>query len=160
MGSIFFLRQDNEILCWVSTYPVSFKKDKEQKKKPASYLMTSVRPMRNIRDEFSFHIASNFSEDKKVNISIDKRVHYTLDPQGNWAWLRSPLDEGRMVVSSRNGNYLTSSYYKEGSEDKVTERFSLKGYTKAYETALEKCAPYFHKDEESDEKTAQKLEKP
>ena len=46
----FFLSQDNEILCWVSSYPIDIK----DKNVPSSYLMTSVRPMRNIRDEFSF----------------------------------------------------------------------------------------------------------
>jgi len=142
----FFLQQDNEILCWVSSYPDGLKEDAD--KAPSSYLMTTVRPMRKIRDEFSFHIPLDFAEGKKVKISVDDKVHYNLDTQGRWAWLRSSLAEERMVISARNGNFLTASYYKEGEEKALRERFSLSGFTDAYAAAVKKCAPYFHQAEE------------
>lgn len=142
----FFLQQDNEILCWVSSYPTRFEKGAD--KAPSSYLMTTVRPMRKIRDEFSFHIPSDFAEGKKVKISVDNKVNYNLDTQGRWAWLRSSLSEERMVISARNGNFLTASYYQEGEDKIFKERFSLSGFTKAYAEAVKKCAPYFHQAED------------
>jgi len=146
----FFLQQDNEILCWVSSYPIKFKQKKHKDKEKSSYLMTTVRPMRKIRDEFSFHIPTDFEDGKKVKISVDGKAHYSLDTQGRWAWLRSSLDEERMVISSRNGNFLNASYYKEDHKKATRERFSLSGFTKAYETAVEKCAPYFYANHEED----------
>lgn len=141
----FFLKQENETICWISSTPeivTNQKGDKVTPKKSKSVFITSIRPDHNVRNEISFHSNKKLNEDKRHIISVDKKTKFYLSAQGRWAWLKSSLEENRFVLSAQNGNNLfIRSFLNNG--DSYDERYSLKGYTKAYQVALEHCAEYF-----------------
>ncbi|MEM6602424.1 MAG: invasion associated locus B family protein [Pseudomonadota bacterium] len=149
----FFLEQDNEVLCWISSKGI-YNNNEETAKQPI--ILTSMRPLQNIRDEISFFAGDTLDEKQKVKVNIDKKVFFELSPEGEWAWLRSKLNEGRFVVASRHGNILTT-HFTNGSGKALKASFSLKGYTAAFEKTVEKCADFFPQNmDESEEKNENK----
>ena len=134
----FFLQQGNEVLCWLSSKPVT----QTGLSSDDSNLITSIRPTHNIRDEISFHAPHKLDQDKFVKVSIDNKVSFNLSSEGRWAWLKSSLDEGRFVLASQNGTVLNINATTDDGKI-MTQKYSLSGYTLAYKTALDKCNDFF-----------------
>ena len=134
----FVMQKENETICWISSKP------KKTLLKTESLLITSIYPMRRVRDEVSYHSGDILKTDKNVKAIIDERVTFYLQPEENWAWMKSTLDEGRFVLASQHGRSLTLKTVVETGKDNM-ETYSLQGYTDAYNAALKKCAELFHK---------------
>lgn len=129
----------DEMVCWISTTALPSKSEKEtETDKKLSALMVSIRLENQVRDEFSYRSQHQLDEDKPLKMVIDKVVNFKLFPQSQWAWLKSSIDESRLILSAQKGLKVYISG-KTIDDEEIFEKYSLMGFTAAYKAAFDQC---------------------
>lgn len=143
----FSMLTQDEMVCWVSTSDMNHKQNQEKtaaKFLKPSALMVAIRFENNNRNEFSYHSKFELDNHKPLRMMIDNAVGFQLSPQAHWAWLKSAVNESRFILAAEKGLYV-KILGKTVDDKKISEKYSLIGFTKAYEKAFEVCKSEFQK---------------
>ena len=102
------------------------------------YMTVTHRPRRKVRDEINFVAGYDLRVGSEANGTIGN-TPYTMFAEGRNAWNYTQEDDRRMVTSMKRGNTLiVRATSARGT--KTTYRFSLIGFTAAYNAITEACS--------------------
>lgn len=129
--------------CWIVSAPTSWTAKRGNSDVTSSVsrgdilLMVSVRPGDNVKSEVSFNAGYPLRDGRDVTIRIGSGS-YELFTEGEWAWLKSPAQDGEAVDAMRRGAVaIVTGVSSRGTT--TTDTFSLKGFTAALEAAQDLC---------------------
>jgi invasion protein IalB len=130
-----FSDKKNGRTCFMTSTPVN--------KKPAKvkhgdvYVMVTHRPKAKIRDEVSVNVGYPLKPRSEVAISVGKKSH-KMYTSVDTAWSYEEKDDRKLVSAMKAGDDMkVQGLSKRGT--RVTYRFSLSGFTKAYNAISKAC---------------------
>lgn len=129
-------RDNGEKICYMISIPKS--------KQPTSvthgdvYITVTHRPRRKVRDEVNFVTAYDLKTGSDARATIGGS-RYSMFTEGKGAWNADPGDDTRMVSSMKRGNDLVVTATSARGTN-TTYKFSLLGFTAAYNAISEACS--------------------
>jgi invasion protein IalB len=103
-----------------------------------AYLFVSTRPAENVRNEISLVMGFPTKEGVDAEAVIDDASFALVTKETN-AWVKNPAEEPRVLAAFKAGAKLVvKSQSRRGS--KLSDEYSLKGFTQALERATSECA--------------------
>ncbi|MEM7683629.1 MAG: invasion associated locus B family protein [Pseudomonadota bacterium] len=139
--SVFEATTDGSKVCWIVSTPTKWNATRDGKEVQVNrgdiFLMVSVRPKENVKNEVSFLAGYPFKGGTNVDVSVGSR-NYTMFTDGENAWTRSSGDDDTLTGAFRRGSTAT---IKGTSARGTTTRdtFSLSGFTAAIKSATALC---------------------
>lgn len=129
-------------VCWVVSQPVESVATRGGQRVEVQrgdiFLMVSVRPADNVKNEVSFLAGYPFQAGSNVKVSVGSD-NFELFTDGENAWPLSTEDDNRVTAAFRKGARATV----EGVSSRGTttlDTFSLSGFTAAIEAAGARCS--------------------
>ncbi len=102
------------------------------------FLMITHRPSDKSYDVVSMTAGFTYQKGSKPNIRIDKKKAVTLMPVADMAWAKDAKTDAQLVKDMIAGsNAYLNGTSKRGT--KITDTFSLKGFSKAYQAINQAC---------------------
>lgn len=102
------------------------------------FLTITHRPAEKTYDVVSMTAGFTYQKGSKPNIRIDKKKAITLIPVEDMAWAKDDKTDATLVKDMIAGsNAYVNGTSKRGT--KITDTFSLKGFSKAYNAINEAC---------------------
>lgn len=102
------------------------------------FLTITHRPAEKTYDVVSMTAGFTYQKGSKPNIRIDKKKAITLMPVEDMAWAKDDKTDATLVKDMVAGsNAYVNGTSKRGT--KITDTFSLKGFSKAYNAINEAC---------------------
>lgn len=102
------------------------------------FLTITHRPAEKTYDVVSMTAGFTYQKGSKPNIRIDKEKSITLMPVEDMAWAQDDKTDATLVKNMIAGsNAYVNGTSKRGT--KITDTFSLKGFSKAYNAINEAC---------------------
>lgn len=140
--SIFEAGQGNQKVCWIVTQPKRSTAERGgqtvQVNRGDIYLMVSVRPGDEVKNEVSFLSGYPFKEGSTVDISVVSNK-FTMFTDGENAWTSSKADDDRLTGAFQGGSDAkTKGVSSRGTTTHDT--FSLMGFTAALKSAQDRCS--------------------
>jgi len=102
------------------------------------YMTVVHRPRRQIRDQINFVTSYDLKVGSEATATISS-TRYTMFVEGRDAWHYTQEDDTRMVGSMKRGNTLVMRATSARGTN-TTYRFSLTGFTAAYNAISAACA--------------------
>ena len=127
----FVLSKDGNKICFAQSIPV-VRAPKKLKREP-SRLFVSFRPAENIKNELSVTNGYEFKAKSPVTAKSGKKS-YDLFSKGKFAWVSDNKDEMKLIVTMKKASRLMI-IGNTNKGDQTTDHYSMKGFTKAYNTA-------------------------
>ena len=123
-------------VCYMAAEPI------ESKGKYTSrddvFLTITHRPAEKTYDVISMTAGFTYQKGSKPNIRIDNKKAITLMPVEDMAWAKDDKTDAALVKDMVAGsNAYVNGTSKRGT--KITDTFSLKGFSKAYNAINEAC---------------------
>lgn len=135
-----FTADDNGPVCWIATEPKSSEARRGGSvvsvRRGDIYLMVAVRPRQGVESEVSFVAGYPIrpNSEPRVQIGSDRLEMFV---EGEHAWPR-PEDDAEMIRAMRAGvTAVVTAVSARGTQ--TTDRFSLLGFTDAFDKARELC---------------------
>ena len=129
------LNKDNELTCIAQT-----KHDLQSPKANTreARLFVSFRPNDKITDEISTTSGYEFNSQNSILAKSGKKKYKFDITQDGFAWISSNKVEKKMIKAMKKGSrIMVTGYNKSGSQ--TIDRYSLLGFTKAYNAAKKSC---------------------
>lgn len=140
--SIFEAGQGGQKVCWIVSQPKRSSAERGgqtvQVRRGDIYLMVSVRPADNVRNEVSFLAGYPFAEGSEVTVSVGSQK-FTMFTDGENAWTSSQADDDRLTAAFRGGSD-TQVVGKSSRGTTTRDTFSLMGFTDALTAAQQRCS--------------------
>jgi hypothetical protein len=120
-------------------YALSQPKDRLPKNlnRDPAFLFVSFRPAENVRNEVALVMGFPAKDGGPADAAIGNAT-YDLITKGPNAWVKNPAEEGQVITAMTRGQDLavkaTSAH-----GNQLTDRYSLKGFSKALEKARDEC---------------------
>ena len=132
----FIIIKEGSKICFAQSIPI-VKAPKKLKRDP-SRLFVSFRPNENIKNEVSVTNGYEFKLKAPVTAKSGKKA-YDLFSKGRFAWVVDNEDEQKLIVTMKKASRLmiignTKKW------DQTTDRYSMMGFTKAYNAAKKSCS--------------------
>lgn len=103
-----------------------------------AFLTITHRPSDKTYDVVSMTAGFTYKKGSKPNIRIDKKKAVTLSPMSDTAWAKDSKTDRELVQSMIAGsNAYLNGVSARGTN--ITDTFSLKGFSKAYQAINEAC---------------------
>ncbi len=123
-------------VCYMATQPTESKG--KYTYRDDIFLTITHRPAEKSYDVVSMTAGFTYQKGSKPNIRIDKKKAVTLMPVANMAWAKDTETDKQLVEAMIAGsNAYLNGTSKRGT--KITDTFSLKGFSKAYNAINEAC---------------------
>lgn len=140
--SIFEAGKGTQKVCWVVTKPKRWSAERGGKtvqvQRGDIYLMVSVRPADNVKNEVSYLSGYPFKEGSTVTIKVAGK-DFTMFTDGENAWTSSKADDDRLAAAFRAG--ADAKVVGLSSRGTTTyDTFSLIGFTDALAAAQDRCS--------------------
>ena len=132
----FVLSQNGNKICFAQSIPV-VRAPKKLKREP-SRLFVSFRPAENIKNEISVTNGYEFKIKAPVTAKSGKKS-YDLFSKGKFAWVVDSDDEKKLIVTMKKASRLMIIGSTQKG-DQTTDHYTMKGFTKAYNTAKKSCS--------------------
>ncbi len=117
--------------------PVPFKDRTKTKRRGDVQMMIAHRPAEGMVDVVSYAPGAKFKAASDVTLKIDGNS-FNLFTQGDTAWARDAATDRAIAMAIRAGDYAVLSGTL-ASGERLADRVSLKGSSKAYETISKSC---------------------
>lgn len=102
------------------------------------FLTVTHRPKDKSYDVVSLAVGYNYKKGSKPTMRIDNEKALDLSPVADMAWLKDNKTDKNAVQSMiKSSNVIARGESVRGT--KITDTFSLKGFTKAYEEINKAC---------------------
>ncbi len=134
--SAFKFFEDGKPACYMASQPK--KSEGDYKKRGDVFALVTHRPAEGRRDEVSFVAGYTHKTDSTVQVKIGSKTT-KLFTQGDTAWAADKETDQSVVKQMVKGSKMTV----QGSSARgtlTTDRYSLKGFTKAHQ-AIDKACP-------------------
>ncbi len=128
-------RDNGERVCYMISVPKETSPNNVRRGE--IYTMITMRPRVRIVDEVNVIIGYPFRASSEASATIGNR-QFTMFTEGHGAWLRTPQEDSQMVAAMRAGNAMVVR----GTSSRGTntrDRYSLMGFTAAYNAITEAC---------------------
>lgn len=140
--SVFVAGEGAQKVCWIVTKPKRWSAERGGKtvqvRRGDIYLMVSVRPGDNVRNEVSFLGGYPFKEGSTVTVDVGGK-DFTMFTDGENAWTSSQADDDRLTGAFRGG--AQAKVQGVSSRGTTThDTFSLMGFTDALTAAQQRCS--------------------
>ena len=130
-----FSDKKNGRTCFMTSTPVA--KAPNKVKHGDVYVMVTHRPKAKIRDEVSFNVGYPLKPRSEVAISVGKKS-WKMYTSVDTAWSYEEKDDRKLVATMKAGDDMqVKGQSKRGT--RVSYRFSLSGFTKAYSAISKAC---------------------
>lgn len=129
-------RDSGEKIC----YMISIPKDTAPKNvnRGNIYITVTHRPKRKVRDEVNVVVGYPFRAGSEATVNIGGR-RYTLFTEGQGAWAYTPDEDSRLVSAMKGGTTMVVNGTSSRGTD-TTDRYSLMGFTAAYNAISGACS--------------------
>ncbi len=132
----FSVQEEGGKACYMSSAPI--KSVGKYTRRDDSFLTVTHRPHHNTFDVVSFEAGFTIRKGSKPTLKVDRKKTMTMIPVGGFAWLKEEADDKKMVADMRlGGKAVLNSQSARGT--KITDTFSLKGFSRAYRAIQEAC---------------------
>ena len=140
--SIFEAGEGAQKVCWIVSKPKSSTAERGGQTVEVNrgdiYLMVSVRPADNVKNEVSYLAGYPFAEGSEVTVTVGSN-NFTMFTDGENAWTSSQADDDRLAGAFRGGS--DARVVGQSSRGTTTrDTFSLMGFTDALEAAQARCS--------------------
>lgn len=135
----FTLRRGNgNTLCYMVSVPKSWKASRENVRRGDIYITITHRPSGDVRDQVNIVVGYPLKNGSEVKATIDGQTSFELFTQGDGAWLYTAEQDREMVQAMRRGvNLVVEGTSGRGTD--TTDRYSLMGFTAAYNAISKAC---------------------
>ena len=122
-------------VCYIGSQPLSSEGNYTRRGKV--YAMVAHRPGLKIFNEVSIMTGYTYKKYSEVNIEIDSQ-NFNLFTHNDSAWALNSEEDSKLVNAMKSGlNMVIIGYSSRGT--KTIDTYSLSGFTKAYNTIVNKC---------------------
>lgn len=131
----FKLKEGKGLACYMAGQPKNSKP--AGVKRDPIWLLVTHRPYKKIKAEVGVYVGYPLKTNSTVTIDVDGRKFklYTVD---DTAWVENAKTEAKLVAAMRKGKKMTiRGTSKRGT--KTTDRYSLKGFTRAHKAINRAC---------------------
>jgi len=135
----FTLRRENgNRLCYMVSVPKSWRASRENVRRGDIYITVTHRPSGDVRDQVNVVVGYPLKNGSEVTATIDGQTSFELFTQGDGAWLYTAEQDSEMVQAMRRGvNLVVEGSSSRGTD--TTDRYSLMGFTAAYNAISKAC---------------------
>ena len=124
--------------CHMISSPKSSKANKKNVRRGDIYVMVSHRPEYGVVGEVNAVLGYPIRQGSTAAINIDGRKKVDFFTEGNGAWAYDPKDDAAVVASMKRGSGMTVKASSQRGT-RTTDRFSLSGFTAAYNAITRAC---------------------
>lgn len=140
--SILEAGQGEQKLCWIVSKPKNSTAlrggQTVQVNRGDIFLMVTVRPADDVKNEVSFLSGYPFKEGSSVKVTVGSN-EFTMFTDGENAWAISPAEDDKLTAAFRAG--AEARVQGESSRGTTTrDTFSLLGFSDALEEARKRCS--------------------
>ena len=129
--------KQSRFICNMFVYPVAQKGKSGVDKKRRAYLNISHRPKEKRYGEISIRFGHVLQTDSTVIATIDGKEKFAMFSYNDTAYSYR-ADDKAFTAAMKRGNFVVmTSIRKDGKT--ITDKFSLRGVTKAYQTISNSC---------------------
>lgn len=129
-------KEGNQKVCYMASTP---KKDEGKYKiRGEIYAVVAHRPAEKSFDVFNLAAGYTYQKKAKVVVKIDNQIFSNFYTDKDAAWTLSEKDDKALIKAMKKGNKMVV----EGTSSRGTktkDTYSLKGFSKAYQTISQKC---------------------
>lgn len=132
----YMFKDSDGIVCYMAAQPI----DSQGKYtyRDDAFLTITHRPQEQSYDVVSMTAGFTYKKGSTPNIRVDKKKAVTLTPMADMAWAKDSQTDQALVKSMISGsNAYVNGVSARGTH--ITDTFSLKGFTKAYEAINKAC---------------------
>lgn len=131
----FIIKESGGTACYMVGRPISTKP--KNVKRGKVWILITHRPYSKSRNVISVFAGYPYKPNSDAKVTIDDKS-YSLFTKDETAWTKSTSTDATMVEAMRAGRRLTvEGLSKRGT--KTTDRFSLKGFTRAHDAIGKAC---------------------
>ncbi len=125
-------------ICYIVSVPKSWSASRRNARRGRIYVTVTHRPRAKIRDQVNFVMGYPLKSDSEVTVTVDGKTRLKLFTEGDGAWTYSEKDDRRLVAAMKRGLKMTViGVSRRGT--RTTDRYSLKGFTAAYNAISKAC---------------------
>lgn len=124
--------------CHIISVPKSWSASKKNVRRGDIYVMVSHKPEYAILGEVSAVMGYPVRQGSEATVTVDGRNRMKFFTEGSTAWAYDPKDDTRMVANMKRGNGMVISATSQRGTT-TTDRYSLSGFTAAYNAITKAC---------------------
>ncbi|MEM9725799.1 MAG: invasion associated locus B family protein [Pseudomonadota bacterium] len=126
-------------VCFASTAPIDTKTTKRITRRGKAFLLVATFPQQDVEGQIAVTLGFRADANKPLTLRVDDQ-NYKLFSEGADAWLDSPEDDAKVVRAMRAGAKAFVTATSASTGNRVTDEFSLVGFTVAERRSRELCA--------------------
>lgn len=123
--------QNGQTVCYMAATPRSGKRE-------GRYLMISRRPGAKKYNEIIVFQGAKYHQNSKPVMKVDSKKDVPLVFSGDKAWVKLLADEKKLISEMKEGNEVRVNG-KSARGTRLTDTYSLKGFTKALAVITKEC---------------------
>lgn len=131
-------RPGGEKVCYMVSVPKSWKASREGAARGDIYITVTHRPKAAVRDQINIVVGYPLEDSSQVTATIDGKTGFKLFTRGDGAWLYTAREDSAMAAAMRRGGALVVEG-KSSRGTTTTDRYSLSGFTAAYNAISRAC---------------------
>ena len=125
-----------EHVCYMATQPI--KSQGKYTRRDDVFLIVTHRPQENTFDVVNVVAGYTYRSTSKPEIKVDKNQYIQLKRHEDTAWAKDAATDVKLVNQMKKGSQAVL-IGTSARGTKTTDTFSLKGFSKAYETINKAC---------------------
>lgn len=131
--TVYKVGEGKDKICYIGTFPLNASGVMNQDSTATYVLVAAFKK----GDEFSASVAGKITKPGGISVRVDKGNQISLYTEGNMGWAMDRGADDLLISIMRKGNILYVMHGGEKSE--VVDRYSLSGFTAAYEHIKSSC---------------------
>ncbi len=129
---------DGSKTCYMISSPKRSEVSRRGARRGDIYMTVTHRPKFGVTGEVSAVMGYPLKVGSDVRIEVDGKSRFNLFTEGNAAWAYDARDDGRIVTAMKRGNALIVRGTSTRGTN-TTDRYSLSGFTAAYNAITSAC---------------------
>ncbi len=125
-------------ICYMISVPKAWSASRKGVRRGRIYVTVTHRPRARIRDQVNFIMGYPLKPGSEVKVSVDGKRRFRLFTEGDGAWTYTEKDDRALVAAMKRGLEMRSIGVS-ARGTRTTDRYSLKGFTAAYNTISKAC---------------------